>query len=289
MMSEQRGKQVQPRVPAGLDLADTLWASIVENVEEMIQERVPTMATVTGRERGDEKGGNVLLQIDGEEEPRTIGFPRGRGVVIKPGDRAMIMKNRSGQWAVTSVIASGDTDLDERAIANEQLYTDAVDERALKGLSVKRTHIQPNAIGVDEIESNAITTKHIAVGSITTPKLEGGITKGKLDPDVQRTLDNVLDRGQIVDEIQTRTAGLASESYVNNQIDNIKNDISNLKSDVSSLKSDVAKLKNDVSGLEGDVSGISSLKSDVSQLKSQMSSVISSVNNHEKRLDDAGI
>lgn len=157
-MSERHTGQRQARLPARLDLADQLWETIRATVEEMVAERVPTMATVRGRERTDGKGGNVLVEVDGEEgDQRSIGMPRGKGTAYRNGDRVMVMKNKAGEDVILGVIASGSGSADEAAIDSEQLFENAVKGRELAPSTVTGTHLTQGAADTGNVKDRAIT------------------------------------------------------------------------------------------------------------------------------------
>lgn len=140
------------RLPVGSDLFDALWRELWGRVEEMIDARQATFGTVVGRD-----GGKVRVRMDDEDEDRVIGFPRSLGVAYEDGDRVRIDFNRDGDPSIGGVISGGNGD---GRVKNEQLGTDAVDERAIKPRAIKGGHLDQtlekkiaDAATVDQVDN----------------------------------------------------------------------------------------------------------------------------------------
>lgn len=217
------------RLPSRMDLPDAVVAAFREMFSSMVQEAIPVGGTVVGREGRDGRG-NVQVQMDDEEgDIRT--FPRQRGVDHRPGDRVMVGKNRAGEEVITSNVASG---VDEAAVNNDQMFTNAVDGRVLKGNSVTKDHIQANAVTKDQLASDAVLSGNIKNGELKNDHLSSSanIEKGKFSGDVQNSLknaDSAVQKSDLADYAKTSDIPDTSDFAKSKDLDPIKSDITTLK------------------------------------------------------------
>jgi hypothetical protein len=150
--------------------ADSVWRGLLDVITEMIDDRTPTLGNVVSREATGDRG-NVVVQLDTEDAPRTIGFARNRGQAYENGQRVVAMKNRSGDWFILGGLATGSASGADRAVNNEHIYDNAVDSRTIAPDSVGRAHLVPEAIGYNQIDSAiASDLRDIATQSWVTGK-----------------------------------------------------------------------------------------------------------------------
>ncbi len=189
------------RPPASSDLFDSMVRDLLGRVEEMIDARQMTMGSVVGRD-----GGNVRVRLDDEDEDRVIGFPRGLGVAYESGDRVPIGYNRSGQPMVLGVMSGSNSD---GRVRNEQLGTDAVDDRAIKPGTVKGSHLERDLEG--KINAAATTdqldnkTRNLA----TTNQLNAKADKGDLNNKADKSEVDRLDKK--IKELETKINRMGSK------------------------------------------------------------------------------
>lgn len=219
---KKRGRET--RVPSGLSRTDTVWQSMLAVIREIVDDTRPTMATVTTRERADGKGGNVRVKIDGDQDGTIYGAPRTRGTVYNGGDRVWVQKTKSGELVITGAVASGATDADERAIANEQIYTDAVDSRAIIAGGVVRANIGAAAVDGARIDTNQITSAHMQGNSITKRELADlAVGTRHIQPGVVNTDQMATDsvtRDRLSAAMRSDIDGKATESFVTGKLSN---------------------------------------------------------------------
>lgn len=131
---------------------EALYSQIMADVLELVQEYAPTTGTVTGMD-----GGKVLVEVDDESEPRTVGIPRQKGVRYEPGDRVGLQRTRGSardQYHVTGTTSTKAGR--DPAVGNEDLYDDAVESRHIKRGSVGKDQIAPQAVGSNEVEDKSL-------------------------------------------------------------------------------------------------------------------------------------
>ena len=133
------------RRPVRQELFDELERLRVSQTQEIAENYSAALATVVGREipaTNNQGGqGKVRVRFDDEDEDRSIGIVRAKGVMWEPGDRAVVLRNRSGEEIAGFPVTGGSTSLAEEAVGNKQLIVDAVDGRALKYYEVGSNHL----------------------------------------------------------------------------------------------------------------------------------------------------
>lgn len=242
---KKRGRET--RVSSGLSRTDAVWNSMTEVFRGMVDDTRPMMATVISRDRSDQKGGNIKVRVDDDDDNMVYSIARTRGVVYNPGDRVWVQLSRSGEMVITGAVASGITDADERAIANEQLYNEAVDGRTIKPLNVGRGHIADLAVNGDKIDKYqikggenghiiglTITERELAPTSVIRGKLANGavgtdqidedvVKFNKLHPDARKIITDKADETWVTGKL----GNYYSTSQVDTKISNVNNNFSN--------------------------------------------------------------
>lgn len=145
-----RGAGAIPAAPVS-SLHEMVWKLINDAIDARFADFGITAATVTGT---DAAGVQVLL--DTEDDPRTIGLPRGLGQQYAKGGRVLVGTLVSGDKVVLGNAASG----------NGAPVVGAPD-------------ILPDAIGRDHIQNGAINSEHMNTGSVSS----GAIQNGAVTPD----------------------------------------------------------------------------------------------------------
>lgn len=182
------------RLPVRGDLADAFWRELLGRVEEMLDARQMTMGEVKGRD-----GGKVRVRLDDEGEDRTLGFPRGLGVAYQDGDRVAIGYTRAGEPMVLGVMSAGNGD---GRVRNEQLDTDAVDERAIKPRTVKGAHLDQT---LEKKIADAATTEQLENRTrnlATENQLNAKADRSELGDKADKT--EVEDLKKKIKELETR-------------------------------------------------------------------------------------
>lgn len=101
---------------------EAFWRQVRDMVQEMVDASAPTLATVKGRDRN----GNVLVQMDDEDVPRSVGMARKSGVRHANGDRVVVVPTRSGDHVILGPVATGGGNNAERAVGTDQMLQGAV-------------------------------------------------------------------------------------------------------------------------------------------------------------------
>lgn len=175
---------------------------ILDTVEERLLAQLPTMGTVSGTPEAS--GGTVKVHVDGEDEPRSLGFARSAGVTYQDGDRVLLVPNRAGEYVIAGIIATGNKPV------------------------VGKNDVQPGAIGKDQMGANSVGSDQIIGGSFRTnmlpqrpdgkPDTEG--TNG-FSLDGEYIKSGTIDGGSLVDNsiAGSKIAGLPNKIVKTDQID----------------------------------------------------------------------
>ena len=132
---------------------EALYSQIMQDVLELVQEYAPTTGTVVGMD-----GGKVLVEVDDESEPRTVGIPRQKGTRYEPGDRVGLQRTRGSakdQYHVTGTTSTKAGK--DPAVGGDDLYDKAVDTGHFKPGAVDRTAIGTGAVGGNEVEDKSLS------------------------------------------------------------------------------------------------------------------------------------
>lgn len=167
---------------------------LLDTVEERLLSQLPTMGTVSGTPEAS--GGTVKVHVDGEDEPRSLGFARSAGVTYQDGDRVLLVPNRAGEYVIAGIIATGNkpvvgkSDVQAGAIGKEQMGANSVgsdqiiggcfttkmlptksngepDSDGPNGFTLDGGYIKPNSISGNQIANKEIDTGQLKSGSVT--------------------------------------------------------------------------------------------------------------------------
>lgn len=188
-------------------------------IDETLTARLPTMGTVTGND-----GGKVIVQVDDEDDPRKLGFPRKLGTCYNVNDRVLLVPNRAGEFMVAGVISTAQGDDAARVTNNEivdvsggKVVENSLDGKSLKSGTVDSNKIANNAIKSDQIASKALQNKHLAddfkigngniaanaieKGNIKSGAVEGGANGGIANNTI--TADNIANNIDLDSKLKT--------------------------------------------------------------------------------------
>ena len=213
-MSEKPKKGKAGRLRVRGDLYDRLAQTLLSTVEEMMDERMPTMGTVKGRDGGDR--GNVRVRVDDEEDDRSVGFARLKGQTYANGDRVWLAKNKAGDFVVMGGIATGGGAGGERAIGDEQLHDEAVKGRSIGKGVIKGEHLSGDPLN---------------------------ISRNQLDQTLQKDLGDFVKQGSGQDEVvrKKQIDNFATTNQLNGKAE--QSQVNGLKDDIDKLKQEIADLK----------------------------------------------
>jgi hypothetical protein len=179
-----------------------------------------------------EDAGKLLVQVDDEEGPRTIGIERVRGQRFKYGDKIPLIQPRGageGQYLAGGAI-SGRQGLDP-AVDNADLYGDSVDRRALH-TSVTNDIDQARAKadqGIDEARQardradEARNRADAAQNDANTARDRADEARNRADA-AQNDANNARDRADAAKDRADAAYSLAQSAVTESQVKNWIND-----------------------------------------------------------------
>lgn len=163
-----------PRLTADNGQYDAFVRDILEIIDDFSTDVAPTMATVVRMD-----GGRVVVHIDGERLPRTVGFAKKAGVIYSPGDRVGLKKTKSGEWIVDGIVSS---DVDDGYVGPAQIIDDAIGYNQLAFGIVSYEHLNANLQDqLDSIPPAFVLTDGMIRNRHLAPRESGGgITSDKI-------------------------------------------------------------------------------------------------------------
>jgi hypothetical protein len=237
---------------------EALWRLIQETIAGALEERLPTLATVTGRSdeaddtdpRNPKTSGNVRVRLDDEDTDRKVAFPRVKGQRFNRGDRVVVMPSKAGEMVVLGGVTAGVGANAEQAVGNEHLIDGSVNKRKLERGAVDRDVLAPSAVGTTHLQDSAVDNTNIKSNAVDDRTIKpGGVKKTNLENSVQNSLgkaDSAVQKNDL--------SGYAKKSDIPKPPDlsqyakasdlkAIKEEITVIKRVIKRLQEDVAKKK----------------------------------------------
>lgn len=167
-----------PYLPTNSGEADGLVRDLLTIMQEMALMARPTMATILAV-----NGGELVVHLDDERVPRTIGFARTKGVQYLAGDRVKVSLLRNDEYVVDGLADAEPTD---RTVHRGQIAVDAVGPDELADRSVSNGHLtaaleQRIFASITEVPTlgpGSILGGHIAAGQINSSHVGLGALGG---------------------------------------------------------------------------------------------------------------
>lgn len=154
---------------------EALIRMIYDMIDTRLDDRLPKLGTVRGMD-----GGKVRVQIDDEDDPRSVGFPRKTGQRYRNGDRVVLMPTQSG---------GGDHVVLGTVTGNQGKASEGV---------VDTADLAQNAVTKTELAQNAVDTGNVVDNAITEGKIkDNAVSNSKLDAATQRALASIPTNAQI--------------------------------------------------------------------------------------------
>lgn len=222
--------------------------AIVNMIHDMIQEEIskisPRMATVM-----ETATGGVLVQLDDEDEPRTIKMSRKTGNRYKAGDRVVIHKMAGGGEFIGGVISNkadgqvtggrvGTPDLEAKAVGSDQIDNQAVQSRHIDNGAILVGHLAQAVL--DYIQAQIPSVPNHPSGTtignnnrvLTEASVSGGLSGNG-------TGNRVATRAQVDTAQSTANAAQTAANTANNAIGNV-NDSSSIQGKIANLRDSVS-------------------------------------------------
>lgn len=240
------------------DPYDDFDALFEEMKDEIREELSAFTAVVTGK-----NGGRVKVQRGDEEF--TAGFSRNKGVRHQPGDPVLMIPTRSGEPVIASVLTSAEGG-GEQAVDNADLFTNAVDGRALRVNAVGRDHVQTDTIEARHLRAKSITPTALDREYATADRANTILTKAQQGVDDARTAQNAASaadgRASAADgrARDAQTAASAADDRAKSAqgtADRVKEDVAVVARDVGGVTKAIKDLQERVLQLERDVKRLS--------------------------------
>jgi hypothetical protein len=156
-----------PTLPGSTNEYDGLWRDIIDRMTAIAESYASTMGTVLSV-----SGGRVRVQVDGENKPRGIGFPRAKGVGYSVGDRVRLDRTKGGAWIVGGIVGDGSADgsvghgqISPGAVASDSLASDLSgkiasigDKASLDQLNSAVSDLQKQINTLSKAHNDVVTT-----------------------------------------------------------------------------------------------------------------------------------
>jgi hypothetical protein len=172
MQSDIRGTIAGPNAPV-----TPLHEQVIKVVNDLIanafQQYGITFGSVTGQD-----GGAVRVLIDGEDDPRQVGFPRKVGVQYAPGARVAVGTTQSGDKFILGPVNDGQGKSAEAVVGGVNVQDGAIQGNHLAGQAVDTPALHDGAVTTGKIANNAVKNQHIDTNAVDTPQLNGGAVTG---------------------------------------------------------------------------------------------------------------
>jgi hypothetical protein len=220
-------------------------------IEEAMETRLPTMATVVGGKAGTPVlADGITVQIDEEEDPRTISFPRLYGVEVRYGDRVALMASRSGEWVCLGPVGRA-TGANKKRVTGEEIAAGAItaDGKQLAAGSVVTGSIANDSITAVKLQN--FNANVAGTGAVSTAVIrDGAVTPAKLSQAYATAA-----------ALAAATSGLATETYANTAARNARTNAEATAASFTNARLDGSKDENDRNARLGRVARMSDIPS----------------------------
>lgn len=199
--SRPQAEPAIPYLPTNTGEVDGLVRDLLAIMQQMALMARPTMGTVL-----EVNGGEVVVHLDDERIPRTVGFARTKGIQYAPGDRVKVSLLRNDEYVVDGLADSSPTD---RTVHRGQIAVDAVGGEELADGIVSFAHLT-SALSA-RITASITSIPPIAAKSITRDM----IANGAIGPD--QIAENAVGGWQLAENAVSRSninpGAIGAESF----------------------------------------------------------------------------
>lgn len=206
-MSDRRGGITHepgvPYLPDDSGEADSLVRDMLMMMQRMALDARSTLGTVM--DVLDAVKGELIVHIDDEAIPRTVGFARTKGVTYQTGDRVKLSLLRNDEWVVDGLV---DADPDDNSVTIDNLATDSVgwDELVFGSVSWEHLTVAMRNL-LNSYATNTDLTEVKTTANSAWNKADSAQTSAKNADDHAQNVFNVLDPRITTLETKVRKLG----------------------------------------------------------------------------------
>ena len=222
-MSGPDAKAMQDEIRSGMPSGSVegahvaFWKAIFDAIREQVQEYGITFGTVVGQD-----GGSLRTLLDGEDDPRQVGFPRAVGQQYARGARVAVGTTRDGAKFVLGQVSDGKGKQAEGVVNRDNIQDGEVQRSHLGNKSVGNDQIDGNAVDSAQIRPNAVGNSQLAPNSVDNAQLRANcVDSAQIKPNA---VGNSQLAANSVDSAQIRNGAVDHSQLANNAVDsnNIK-------------------------------------------------------------------